>query len=443
MARNHVLKMACAAALLIAAIPSATLLSQQKMDSINRDRSRSILRDAYDNLKKHYYDPKFHGLDLDVRFRQYDEKISAAGSVSESFGMIAGFLDGLNDSHTFFNPPSRAYRVDYGYRIQMYGNNCFVTRVRPGTDAETKVHAGDQVLGYNKFDVTRADFWKLSYYFNSLAPRKASTLEIRDPSGQARQLSIDAKVHELKKVLDLTGQNGGADIWDMIRDEEHSDHVVRQRWVDAGDVMIWKMPEFLIEEREVDRIFNDARKHKTLIIDLRGNPGGYIVTLERMLGNLFDHDLKVADRVGRKELKPQIAKTRGSEIFTGQLIVLVDSASDSAAELFPRVIQLEHRGTVLGDQTAGAVMEALPYYGSQGTDTKIFYGFSITEADLMMKDGKSLEHTGVTPDEIILPTAKDLASGSDPVLARALELAGHKVDPVAAGKMFPFEWLPN
>jgi C-terminal processing protease CtpA/Prc len=442
MAWDRFLKIACAAALL-ATIPSASLLSQQKMDNFNRDRARAILHDAYDNLKKHYYDPKFHGLDLDARYHQYDEKIIAAGSLSQSFGVVAGFLDGLNDSHTFFNPPSRPYRLDYGYRIQMYGNDCFVTRVRPGTDAETKVHPGDQVLGYNKFNVTRADFWKMSYYFNSLAPQKGSMLEIRDPSGRTQQLTIDAKVRELKRVLDLTGHDGGGDFWDLVREEENSDHVVRQRWVDAGDVMVWKMPEFFMEDREVDHIFNDARKHKTLILDLRGNPGGAVTTLDRVVGNLFDHDLKIADRDGRKELKPEIAKTRGSDIFTGQLIVLVDSASASCAELLPRVIQLENRGKVIGDRTAGAVMEARHYPGSLGMDTKIFYGFSITEADLTMKDRKSLEHTGVTPDELILPSAKDLASGSDPVLARALELAGHKVDPVAAGKMFPFEWLPN
>jgi C-terminal processing protease CtpA/Prc len=442
MTQRWILRMAGVAALL-AATPSAILLPQQKIDNYNRDRARAILHDAYDNVKKHYYDTKFHGLDIDARFHQYDQKIVDATSLSQSFGVIASFLDGLNDSHTFFSPPARPYRMDYGYRLQMYGNNCFITRVRPGTDAESKIHPGDQVLGYNKFDVTREDFWKMNYYFNSLAPQRASMLEIRDPSGQSRQLTIDAKVRELKKVLDLTGQDGGSDIWDLIREEENSDHVIRQRWVDAGDVMIWKMPEFFVEDREVDRIFNDARKHKTLILDLRGNPGGAVVTLDRMVANLFDHEIKIADRVGRKEMKPEIAKTRGGDIFTGQLIVLVDSTSASCAELFPRVIQLEHRGTVIGDRTAGAVMEAKHYPGSQGMDTKIFYGFSITEADLTMKDGKSLEHNGVIPDELVLPTAHDLASGKDPVLAHALEMAGHKVDPAAAGKLFPFEWLPN
>jgi C-terminal processing protease CtpA/Prc len=441
--QHRFLKIACAAILVLAAIPSASLLSQQKIDNYNRERARAILHDAYDNVKKHYYDPKFHGLDIDARYKEYDQKVSDAASLSQSFGVIASFLYALKDSHTFFLPPSRPYRVDYGYRIQMFGNDCFVSRVRPGTDAESKVHPGDQVLAYNKFTVTREDLWNINYYFNNLAPQKGSVLEIRDLSGQSREIAIDAKVRELKRVLDLTGQDGGGDIWDLMREEQNADHVVRQRWVDSGDVMIWKMPEFDLNDSEVDRIFGDARKRKTLILDLRGNPGGAILTLDRALGNVFDHDVKIADRVGRKELKPEIAKTRGGEVFSGTLIVLVDSGSASAAELFPRVIQLEHRGTVLGDHSAGAVMEARRYSGSQGMDTKVFYGFSITEADLIMKDGKSLEHTGVTPDEIMIPTAKDLASGSDPVLARALELAGHKVDPAAAGKMFPFEWLPN
>jgi len=210
-----------------------------------------------------------------------------------------------------------------------------------------------------------------------------------------------------------------------------------------GDVIIWKMPEFELDDSAVDHMFGIVRKHKALVLDLRGNPGGAVVTLEHMLGNVFDHDVKVGDRVGRKDLKPENAKTRGSNAFSGKLIVLVDSGSASAAELFPRVIQIEKRGTVVGDRTMGAVMEARGYSGSQGADTKIFYGFSVTEADLIMKDGKSLEHVGVTPDEIVIPTAQDLATGRDPALTRAAELAGLNLEPAAAGKMFPFEWLPN
>lgn len=423
--------------------PVYPLFSQQKMDSINRERAIDILRDAYENVKKHYYDPKYHGLDIDARYHEYDGKIRNANSLGQAFGIVAAYLDGLKDSHTFFDPPPRPFHLDYGYRMQMYGDNCFISTVRPGTDAETKVHPGDQVLTLNTYDVNRGDFWNMEYYFNTLSPQKASNLQLRDPAGQERAITVDAKVRQLKRVMDLTGADGGNDFNDLIREMEHEAHAVRQRLVEMGDVAIWNMPEFDLDDQEVDRIFSVARKHKALVLDLRGNPGGAVVTLERMISDIFDHEIKIADRIGRKELKPQIAKAHGGDKFTGKIVVLVDSRSASAAELFARVMQLEKRGTVIGDKSAGAVMEALHYSGSQGTDTKIFYGFSITDADLIMKDGKSLEHVGVMPDEIMLPSAKDLAEGRDPVLARAVEIAGGHIEPAAAGKLFPIEWLPN
>jgi hypothetical protein len=58
-----------------------------------------------------------------------------------------------------------------------------------------------------------------------------------------------------------------------------------------------------------------------------------------------------------------------------------------------------------------------------------------------MGDGKSLEHTGAVP-EIVLPTGRDMADGRDPALARAAEPAGLMIDPLQAGKLFPFEWRP-
>jgi len=227
----------------------------------------------------------------------------------------------------------------------------------------------------------------------------------------------------------------------MVRRRESEEHIIRQRMVESGEVVIWKMPSFYMKDEEVDHNFGTIRKHKTLILDLRGNPGGAAITLQRVVGNVFEHDVKVADRLGRKESRPQVAKTRGGSAFTGKVIVLVDSGSASAAELFARVIQLEHRGVVIGDRTAGAVMEAKHYPYSQGMDTKIFYGFSVTDADLIMADGKSLENNGLIPDEVLLPTAQDLAAGRDPVLAHAAELAGLHFDPAEAGKLFPFEWV--
>lgn len=81
------------------------------------------------------------------------------------------------------------------------------------------------------------------------------------------------------------------------------------------------------------------------------------------------------------------------------------------------------------------------YYDHQtGNDTVVFYGASITDADVIMPDGKSLEKTGVTPDQIILPTPKEMMARQDPVLSKAAAVLGVKLDPEKAGAFFPIEW---
>jgi len=134
-----------------------------------------------------------------------------------------------------------------------------------------------------------------------------------------------------------------------------------------------------------------------------------------------------------------MAKTHGDR-FDGKLVVLIDSGSASASELLARVVQLEKRGTVMGDRSSGSVMEAKLFFYGAGVSGDYGYGFEVTQFDLIMSDGKSLEHTGVTPDQLILPSPEDLAAERDPVLAKAVESLGGKITPEAAGKLFPVVW---
>jgi carboxyl-terminal processing protease len=155
---------------------------------------------------------------------------------------------------------------------------------------------------------------------------------------------------------------------------------------------------------------------------------------------MFDHEVKIADRVRRNGVKTEWTKSRGAKTFTGKLVVLIDSESASASEVFARIVQLEKRGVVVGDLSSGSVMESRMYPHSIGAMAITFYGSSVTEADLLMSDGKSLERVGVVPDTRILPTPSDLAAGRDPALANAAGLVGIKLTPEEAGKLFPVEW---
>jgi len=423
--------------LLIACVhPAFSQLSSQ-----DRDRALIMLKAARDDIKKNYYDPGFRGIDLEGRSKAAEERIKQAKSNAEVFGIIAQMLLDFNDSHTIFLPPQRSTRVEYGWQMQTFGDDTFVIAVKPKSDAEAKgIKPGDKVLKIDGIAPNRSNLWIYYYLYTALAPRPVVRIELQGPGEQPRLLEVTAKLREGKKVFDLTDTIDVNAYWRDLEDEARMN---QHKTVEIGaDVGVWRMPSFDLSEDEVDNIVNKVKKHKTLILDLRRNGGGDEKTLLRLIGNLFDRDITVGNIKRRKEEKALIAKTRGDSGFKNNLIVLIDSESSSAAEVLARVVQMEKRGTVLGDRSSGKVMRSRLYSHQIGLETVVYYGVSVTDADLIMSDGKSLEGAGVTPDEVLLPTGEDLRAQKDAVLARAVATAGGTIDPMEAGKFFPFKWKP-
>lgn len=414
---------------------------QSRPTSVDIGRGQEMLRQIKDDLKKNYYDPTYHGMDVEARFKAADDKIKEAASMGQIFGIIAQVLLELNDSHTFFMPPQRASRAEYGWQAQVVGDKAYVVAVKPGSDAEAKgLRPGDEVSSVDGVRLNRKNLRIFNYLYHALRPQPGMRVAVVKPDGKQEQVDVRTKIHEGKRVLDLASMNAGFDYYRLIKEAENASRLNRQRWVEAGEeLLIWKMPDFELSKQSIDDMAVKFGKRKNLILDMRGNGGGYVEALLHLLGYFFDHDVKVGDAKDRKEMKPMLAKKRGS-VFTGKLIVLIDSESASAAELFARVVQLEKRGTVIGDTSSGLVMRSRQYGHELGLDTIVFWGVSITNADVIMTDGKSLEHVGVVPDETRLPTAADLAAKRDPVLAYAASLLGYDVSAEKAGAWFPIEW---
>jgi carboxyl-terminal processing protease len=413
----------------------------QEFTQKQREQAQAMLKDVANDVKENYYDPHLHGIDWDAKVREAKEKIDKADSFNRALSDIAAALDSLNDSHTAFMPPPRPYVHDYGFQMQMIGDRCYVTRVRPGSDAEAKrLKPGDEIRAVNGYMPTRKDFWRMQYIFWILRPQQSLRLSILSFDGGERQVDVIPKFRQLPKVKDLFQMNE----FDIDREMDDLEHSSRVRFFNSNyDLLIVKLPQFLdLPVGEADSIVSKMEGYKAVLFDLRGDPGGSEEMLKSLLGGVFDHKVKIGDRVGRKSTE-QLNTGHHFYRFKGKLAVLVDSRSASASEIFARVIQLEKRGVVLGDRSSGMVMGAKQYIhktDGSASDSFIAYGAEVTGYDLIMADGQSLERNGVIPDILALPTASDLSSGRDPVLSKAAELLNVTMSPEEAGKLFPFEW---
>lgn len=410
----------------------------QDMTGPERKKMEEMLHGVRGEISKSYYDSTYGGMNLSAVYDSAATRIDDAHSIDAAFAAIAWFTLELHDSHTFFGPPPRTVQAEYGWEMAMVGDSCFLFRVKPGSDADQQgVHRGDQLLSINGIVPTRDNLWQINYLFWILMPRPSLRVVVRAPGGEPHTLALASKVRERSKIVDLTGADGGAGIGRLAREGETEAEEYRGLTVELGnDILVWKMPTFEISLDEVHDTFKRARGRKALVLDLRGNGGGYERILLEMVSQLNHDEVLVGRSRERNTHTALVAKGAGNDAFTGQLFVLTDSRSASSSEILARNAQLTSRGKVLGDRTAGAVMRARYHPMKLGMETATLYGVQVTEADLVMSDDGRLEHVGVTPDVLLLPTPSDLAAGRDVVLAQALALAGLPIDPERAGALY-------
>ncbi len=164
---------------------------------------------------------------------------------------------------------------------------------------------GDRMLSMNGIVFERDTFWEISYIFRALRPQSVDQVVIEGSDYLPHTLSIAPKITPEPHHLFL-----GEEYWDRVRAAQTRRKRLAPRFHSLGDAaIIWKIPAFNQDERMVDDIMKQSSRFPVLIVDLRQNGGGAEIMLLRFLGSLFDHDVKVADRVLRKGTEPVIAKT--------------------------------------------------------------------------------------------------------------------------------------
>ena len=341
--------------LLIGLFGAAQTVNAQKMDRIERERMSGMLKNIKKAIEKDYYDPNYHGINLDEKYEKSKNRLKEVDTTGQAMGVIAQFLMDFNDSHLYFLPPPTTIDIEYGWRLKMYGDEAFITLVKPKSDAETKgLKPGDQVISIEGFRPTRSEMWKMMYYYNILSKRTKIKMTVLSPRDEKpRQIEIESEIEKKQKAITR------ATISDLF-DTSGKTAFDYNYFKTVGNIAIWKMPTFSIDPNNIDILVGKIDKSNSLILDLRGNGGGYVVTLERLAEHMFDKDLTIATLKGREEMDPQKSKTRGDSSYKGNLIVLIDHNSGSAAEIFARLVQLEKRGKVIGDVSAGAVMQSKP-----------------------------------------------------------------------------------
>ena len=155
-----------------------------------------------------------------------------------------------------------------------------------------------------------------------------------------------------------------------------------------------------------------------LLLDLRGNPGGYLDSAVDISSWFLPNGKTVVTEDYGNDKKPKIFRSKGYNVFNDKLtfVILIDNGSASASEIVAGAMQDHRRAKIVGDKSfgKGSVQETIKV--TPNTLLKI------TVAKWLTPNGISISEKGLTPDYLVKFTEKDLENKKDPQLEKAVEI---------------------
>lgn len=336
-----------------------------------------------------------------------NEKYPEAGKITDQdrvYGAISGLVGSLNDPYSvFFNPDEAKFFEDEiagnfsGVGMEVGIKDKTLTVIAPLKDTpayRANIKSGDKIL---KIDETIT---------SGLSIEKATKL-IRGEKGTTVVLTIfregDKDPLEIKITRDVINIP-------TLDTELRKD-----------GIFVIKLYSFSANSAN---LFRNAIKNfvqsgtDKLLLDLRGNPGGYLDSAVDMSSWFLEGGKIVVTEDYGDDKKPEIFRSRDYNIFNDKLkfVILIDSGSASASEIVAGAMQDHGRAKLVGDKSfgKGSVQEAIKVT----PDTLL----KVTVAKWLTPNGNLIEEKGLTPDYLVEITRKDLEAKRDPQLEKAVEL---------------------
>jgi carboxyl-terminal processing protease len=221
-----------------------------------------------------------------------------------------------------------------------------VEPISGGPSEKVGIRAGDRILTIDQEKVTG---------INITTTRVRSRL--MGPKGTKVNITVYRK--GVKDILDFT----------IIRDKIPIYSVDASYMLDKETGYI-KLNKFAAttEKEFSDAVVNLKKSNmKNLVLDLRGNGGGYMLAATELAEKFFSDQRLLVYLVGRKTPRQDFKSTGNGSLASSRIVVLTDEGSASASEIFAGAMQDWDRGVIIGRRTFGKGLVQNGFYLTDGS----------------------------------------------------------------------------